>query len=85
MLKVIYSKTALKALRKMPRPTAINIRDKIEALARNPEATPNVKKLKGSKDYRLRVGNWRVIYSVNQGILTITILKIGPRGDIYNN
>jgi len=45
----------------------------------------SVKKLKGSEDYRLRVGNWRVIYAINQGTVTITVIKIGARGDVYKH
>lgn len=85
MFKVIYSKSAVKVLRKMPAPIASHIRDKINALARETTAMASVKKLKGSEDYRLRVGNWRVIYAIDQGTVTITVIKIGARGDVYKH
>jgi mRNA interferase RelE/StbE len=44
------------------------------------------KKLSGYNDiYRIRIGNYRVIYSVDQKIITIIILKIGHRKDIYRH
>lgn len=44
----------------------------------------DTKKLKGYKDfYRLRVGDYRIIYTIKQDELIIAILKIGNRGDIY--
>ncbi|MCM2357171.1 MAG: type II toxin-antitoxin system RelE/ParE family toxin [Geobacteraceae bacterium] len=68
----------------MPRPTAILIRDKLRQLAVDPYATNNnVTKLQGREGYRLRVGDWRVIYEIRDECLTILVLDIGPRGGIY--
>jgi mRNA interferase RelE/StbE len=43
----------------------------------------NVKKLVGQAGYRLRVGDWRVLYDVEAGRLVVRVLKIGPRGGVY--
>ncbi|WP_461104235.1 type II toxin-antitoxin system RelE family toxin [Spirosoma koreense] len=41
--------------------------------------------MKGQKDsYRIRIGDYRVIYTIDDGILTITIVAIGDRKDIYS-
>lgn len=84
MFRIEYSREALKILRSLPRNTSIIIRGKIEQLAKNPH-TPNnnVKKLEGRSGFRLRVGNWRVIYEIDNGRLVIIILAVGSRGDIY--
>lgn len=57
---------------------------KSESLAENPYPS-GVKKLKGSEDifWRVRVGNYRVIYSVDDEIKIIDIRKVGHRKDIY--
>jgi mRNA-degrading endonuclease RelE of RelBE toxin-antitoxin system len=44
----------------------------------------NVKKLKGRDGYRLRVGDWRVVYDIEAGKLVLIVIEIGPRGDIYD-
>ncbi len=68
----------------MPRNTAQLIREKLEIIAANPYADhPNAKKLQGREGYRLRVGDWRVIYKIHNDELIIVVLKIASRGEIY--
>lgn len=56
---------------------------KIDAYARDPAAQANnVKKLKGRPDYRLRVGDFRIVFTETAD--TITIHGVGPRGGIYD-
>ncbi len=84
MFNINRSKQADKYLRKLPNNIAIKIIDKIEHLARNPYAmNNNVKRLQGEDNYRLRVGNYRVIYYINDDIITINIIRINHRKDIY--
>jgi mRNA interferase RelE/StbE len=82
--KILYSTQAAKALLKMPRNTAQKIRGKLEKLANDPFAPiPNARKLQGRPGYRLRVGDWRVIYEINNNEVIIIVLKIAPRGEVY--
>jgi len=68
----------------MPRNTAILIREKLGQVATDPFASiPNAKKLQGRTGYRLRVGDWRVIYEINKDEVLILVLKIAPRGEVY--
>lgn len=84
MYEISFKPTALKALLKMPRNQAHLIRTKIEALKENPYSlSNNIKKLQNIEGYRLRVGNWRVIYHVDQKVLKILVVKIATRGGIY--
>ena len=60
------------------------IREKLDQLALDPYAKHNnATKLKNLPAYRLRMGDWRVIYEINDDKLIILVLKIGPRGGIY--
>lgn len=84
MYTVRYTATALKSLRRMPRNTADLITRKIDELAGDPSNARNVKKLKGRDGYRLRVGDWRVVYVLEDGVLVLIVIDIGPRGGVYD-
>jgi mRNA interferase RelE/StbE len=74
-----------KALRRLPRNTANRIRSKLLALAADPFArNPNVKKLKGREGYRLRIGSWRALYTIDSTNEIISVLVIKPRGGAYD-
>ena len=82
--KIEYTRDALKTLKAIPRNLRADIVTKIERLADNPFEASNVKKLIGREGYRLRVGNWRVIYEVFGDRLVIYVLAVAPRGGAYN-
>jgi mRNA interferase RelE/StbE len=82
--KITYTTQAAKALLRMPHDAARRIREKIEQVAEDPFASiPNAKKLQGRPGFRLRVGDWRVIYEVNADEIVIVVLKIATRGEVY--
>jgi mRNA interferase RelE/StbE len=82
--KITFTTQASKALLKMPRNTALLIREKLNQVASDPFASiPNAKKLQGRPGYRLRIGDWRVIYEISQNEITIIVMKIAPRGEVY--
>jgi mRNA interferase RelE/StbE len=82
--KITYTTQAAKSLLKMPRNTADLIREKLTQIANDPFAPiPNAKKLQGRPGYRLRVGDWRVIYEINKGQIVIIVMKIAPRDEVY--
>lgn len=83
MYELRFSMAAQRVLRKAPAETAGRIRARLLALARDPFAAPNVKKLTEHPGYRLRVGDWRVIYLVMQGELVIQVIEIGQRKEVY--
>ena len=84
MHQLTYTRRAQKVLLSLPRDTARQIRDKLRLLAENPHApNNNATKLQGRSGYRLRVGDWRVIYDIVDNELIILVLDIGPRGGIY--
>lgn len=57
--------------------------EKIEALAHAPDQAQNVKKLVGRPGYRLRVGDWRVLFTLDDGKLIVRVLDVGARGGVY--
>jgi mRNA interferase RelE/StbE len=84
MFTVRFSRDAIRALMRMPRNRAANIRRKIDQLAQNPHAAnANLMKLAGREGFRLRVGDWRVIYELDDQQRILSVLAIGPRGSIY--
>jgi len=82
MLRISYSRAALKSLRRMPKNAADLVLSKIQQYAADPESlSNNVLRLQGRDGFRLRVGDWRVIFQEDGTVLAI--LEIGPRGSIY--
>jgi mRNA interferase RelE/StbE len=62
----------------------VRIRKKLDQIAEDPYASlPNVTKLQNRAGFRLRIGDWRVIYDVRDDELIILVLKVGSRGEIY--
>jgi mRNA interferase RelE/StbE len=80
---ILYENAALKQLEKLPQNIALKIRTKIEELSKNPRPNGSLK-LTGFEAYRIRIGDYRVIYSIEDSILTVSVVKISHRRDIYN-
>ena len=78
---ILYEKEALKELDKLEPSISRRIIKKIDEMSENP-ASCDIKKLKASNDYRLRVGDYRIIFIFDQDL--IKILKIGHRQQIYD-
>ncbi|MBW4687865.1 MAG: type II toxin-antitoxin system RelE/ParE family toxin [Komarekiella atlantica HA4396-MV6] len=78
------SKGALKQLKKLSPELQERIQLKIDDLAIEPRPD-GVKKLKNRDGYRIRVGNYRVIYNILDDILLIIIVEIGHRSNIYKD
>ena len=83
MYQIEYSKQSIRVLMRMPTNTAMLIRSRIETVAQDPFAAPGVKKLVGRDGYRLRVGDWRVLYFLDGQRLRVLVTEIGPPGGIY--
>lgn len=77
-MNIKYSKQAYKYLKKLHKPKRDQI---IAAIEKIPDG--DIKKMRGANDvYRLRVNDYRVLYTADYDILMI--IKIGSRGDVYN-
>jgi mRNA interferase RelE/StbE len=82
---ITFARSARKELENLPANIADRILRKIEALAENPRL-PGVIKLQGSKNlWRLRVGDYRVVYSINDFSRRVDIAVIRHRRDVYRD
>lgn len=80
---VNFSKLAVKELPKINEPYYSNIKQVISALAENPRPQ-GYKKLKERDGYRIRTGDYRIIYDIFDNELTIDIIALGHRKNIYD-
>lgn len=83
MYKIVFTKEAVKVLRKMSRNLAHLLRQKLAELASDPYLPTNATKLQNRPSYRLQVGDWRVTYELQDEQLVVLVLNIGPRGEVY--
>ncbi len=81
--KIEWKQSAVKELRQLPKETVSRILKAVEELSSNP--FPNqTRKLAGSEhSFRIRVGDYRIIYSVFSKVLTVEIIRVGHRRDVY--
>ena len=79
---VNFKRHVLKELAKINEPFYSHIKQAIYSLADNPRPQ-GYKKLKGRDGYRIRVGNYRIIYDVFDSELVVDIIALGHRKDIY--
>jgi mRNA interferase RelE/StbE len=80
--KVLIKRSAIKELEALPLNVRRPIAAKIAALARVPRPL-GVEKLSGRDKYRIRQGHYRMLYAIDDGATTVTMVKIGHRRDVY--
>lgn len=81
MYKIVIKKKAKKFIDKLPKNERLRVVKAIESLPNGED----IKKLKGHDDLlRLRVGDYRIIYTVEHGELVVIVIDAGNRGEIYN-
>ncbi|MDR1023160.1 MAG: type II toxin-antitoxin system RelE/ParE family toxin [Prevotellaceae bacterium] len=83
MYKVVISKKILKSLDKIPVVYLSSIKEAVNGLANNPRPLGCVKLVGFEKLYRIRVGVFRIIYSIEDNVLTVEVAKIDHRGSVY--
>ena len=80
MYRIEITKRALKFIQKQPKPVRELILKAIHALP-----SGDIKALRGHDSlYRLRIGNYRIIYTIDNNQLMICVIDAGNRGQIYN-
>jgi len=80
---VEFAPAADRQLKALPKPIQTQIIRRIEKLETNPRP-PGCEKLKGADDlYRIRFGDYRIIYTTNDKDLLVLVVKIADRIDVY--
>ena len=80
----MMTERVVKMLQKIPKSDVNQFMRKIDIIAQNPYAPLSfVKPLKNSQNFRFRFGHYRGVYNVADAILTITVIDVAHRKDIY--
>ena len=74
---------AVRALRKLDPPLRRRVQGAIALLARDPRP-PAARALKGRPGLRVRVGDYRVIYTIHDEVLLVVVVTLGHRRDVYD-
>ncbi len=80
--RIEIKRSAVKELEAVPVKDRRRITTKIQALAGNPRPA-GCEKLSGHDKYRIRQGNYRILYTIEDDVLVVTVIKIGDRRDVY--
>ena len=80
--KLFFKKSVQKDLNTIPKEALKRILRRIEGVAENPRPA-GCEKLTGRERYRLRQGRYRILYSIQEDELTVWVVKVGHRKDIY--
>ena len=74
--------SAVKDIEALPKKDRGRVVAKVQSLAGNPRP-PGCEKLSGHELYRLRQGNYRILYTVHDAHLVVVIIKVGHRREVY--
>jgi len=80
--KIFFKRSVEKDFESIPRKDLKRILDRIKALAEDPRPA-GCEKLTGQERYRVRQGGYRIVYSIQDNELTIWVVKVGHRKDVY--
>jgi mRNA interferase RelE/StbE len=80
--KLVIKASVAKDLRTIPKKDVRRILDRIAALADDPRPA-GAKKLSGDEKYRLRQGNYRILYLIEDALVTVVVVKVGHRRAVY--
>ena len=80
--KILIKPSAVKELKSIPQKTLQKITDRIQNLSEDPRPT-KCEKLAAQEKYRVRQGNYRIIYSIDDTEKTVLVVKVGHRKDVY--
>nr|WP_324257269.1 type II toxin-antitoxin system RelE/ParE family toxin [Cellvibrio fontiphilus] len=82
--KITFKSSVTKDLRAIPSADIQRILSHIDELAENPRAEGCIK-LSGNELYRVRQGNYRIVYEIRDGELIVVVIKVGHRSSVYSN
>ena len=79
---ILFKESVWKDLKKIPKCELKKILSRVEKLGHDPRPM-GCEKLTGEELYRIRQGNYRVVYSIQDNELTVWVIKVGHRKDVY--
>ncbi len=80
--RVEIKRSAQREIQKLPSPDLKRVVAKIQQLALNPRM-PDCKKLSSLEQYRVRVGQYRILYEIHDDVLLVTVVKVANRKEVY--
>jgi mRNA interferase RelE/StbE len=80
--RIVVTSAARRAINHLEVSIKTRILARIDTLASNPRP-PGAIKLEGQQSYRVRVGDYRIVYMVEDEIVTVTIIRVGHRREVY--
>lgn len=81
---IFFKESVRKDFAAIPKNDLQRIMERIAALAENPRP-PGAEKLSGQEKYRIRQGNYRIIYAIDDGVLIVMVVKVGHRREVYRS
>ena len=82
--KVVLTSSAAKELQKLPNQTVARIFPRMESLASNPRPSGCKKMQGGDREWRIRIGDYRVIYTIDDTSLLVEVTRIRHRKEVYD-
>jgi len=79
---IVFKASVRKDLRKIPKQDVRRIMTRIESLADDPRP-PQAEMLTGDDKYRIRQGNYRILYTIEDNTLVVCVVKVGHRREVY--
>ena len=80
--RIVFKKSVAKDFRQIPKKDIRRIIKRIDSLKEDPRPV-GVEKLSGDEKYRIRQGQYRILYMIEDEIITVTTVKVGHRRDVY--
>jgi mRNA interferase RelE/StbE len=80
--RILVRRSAEKEIARLPDATRRAVVQRIRALGEEPRP-PGSQKLSGRDGYRIRQGDYRVVYTVDDAVRTVTIVRVAHRSDVY--
>lgn len=81
--RVEFTSAAARAIRKLPKNVRTRLLDAIETLSSNPRPSGACKLSGTDRAWRIRCGDYRVLYEVEDDVLVITVVRAGHRREVY--
>ena len=79
---VLLTEYAIRQLKKLPAQVVVKLKEAIAALANDPRPYNHIK-LTNVEAYRICVGNYRVVYEINDNVLVVTVVEVSDRKETY--